>query len=84
MDQRKDPSPQFTRLVGLVNKLQGICAAMGDNAESSEGESLPGLWDTLPIIVAVGGQARHTAPGYASLQPRRLTPCRRSLRESRA
>ena len=44
----------------MVNKLQAVCAVMGDNAESNEGggEEMPGLWDTLPIIVAIGGQAR--------------------------
>jgi len=52
-------SAHFAKLVGMVNKLQAVCAVMGDNAESNEGGGdMPGLWDTLPIIVAIGGQAR--------------------------
>ena len=49
---------QLGRLVELVNKLQNACALAGDN--SVDGEklgSLPGLWETLPQIVAVGGQS---------------------------
>ena len=47
----------------MVNKLQAVCAVMGDNAESNEGggDDMPGLWDTLPIIVAIGGQVRGRA-----------------------
>ena len=54
----------FAKLVAMVNKLQAVCAIMGDNAESNEdsGNDMPGLWDALPIIVAVGGQARSPQP----------------------
>ena len=51
------PGEHFQALMILVNKLQAVCALMGDNAESAEdGTGMPGLWDTLPIIVAIGGQ----------------------------
>jgi len=57
------PGEHFKALVALVNKLQAVCALMGDNAESAEnGSGMPGLWDTLPIIVAIGGQVR-SGPG---------------------
>lgn len=40
------------RVVGLVNKLQQICTALGDNALNSQSI----LWSKLPTIVVVGGQ----------------------------
>ena len=53
-------SKHFEKLMHMVNKLQAVCALIGDNAEAgSDGKS--GLWDTLPIIVAVGGQVRPAA-----------------------
>ena len=43
-------------VVQLINRLQSACTLLGDNA-ASDG-SLPGLWDLLPSIVVIGGQAR--------------------------
>ena len=48
---------QLGRLVELVNKLQAACASAGDNSVTAETGDLPGLWDTLPQIVAIGGQS---------------------------
>lgn len=42
-------------LIQVVNKLQGACTALGDNAASDKG--LPGLWSLLPTIVVIGGQS---------------------------
>lgn len=42
-------------LITVVNKLQGACTALGDNAASDK--SLPGLWSLLPTIVVIGGQS---------------------------
>jgi hypothetical protein len=49
---------QLGRLVELVNKLQNACAVAGDNSvDGGKPGGLPGLWDSLPQIVAVGGQS---------------------------
>jgi hypothetical protein len=49
---------QLGRLVELVNKLQNACALAGDNSvDGDKAGGLPGLWDSLPQIVAVGGQS---------------------------
>ena len=49
------PSP-FVKLMELVNKLQAACATAGDNSVDGKAGGMPGLWDSLPQIVAVGGQ----------------------------
>lgn len=41
------------RVVGLVNKLQQICTALGDNAVHENSV----LWNKLISIVVIGGQA---------------------------
>lgn len=40
----------------VINRLQGACAVLGDNAASDK--SLPSLWSMLPTIVVIGGQVR--------------------------
>ena len=47
---------ELGNVVQLVNRLQGACTLLGDNAASDQ--SLPGLWDLLPSIVVIGGQVR--------------------------
>ena len=47
---------ELGNVVQLVNRLQGACTLLGDNAASDS--SLPGLWDLLPSIVVIGGQVR--------------------------
>jgi hypothetical protein len=44
----------------MVNKLQAVAAIMGDHAKDNPDEAEEeggGLWNVLPIIVAVGGQS---------------------------
>ncbi|KAL6985834.1 Phragmoplastin drp1b, partial [Sarracenia purpurea var. burkii] len=41
-------------LIGLVNRIQRVCTVLGDYGA---GNALPTLWDSLPTIVVVGGQA---------------------------
>ena len=47
---------ELGNVVQLVNRLQGACTLLGDNAASDS--SPPGLWDLLPSIVVIGGQVR--------------------------
>lgn len=49
----------FGNVVQLINRLQGACTLLGDNAASDN--SLPGLWDLLPSIVVIGGQVKTPA-----------------------
>ncbi|KAK3015627.1 hypothetical protein RJ639_005501 [Escallonia herrerae] len=42
-------------LISLVNRLQGVCTALGDHGEEC---ALPTLWDALISIVVVGGLVR--------------------------
>jgi GTPase SAR1 family protein len=48
---------QLGRLVELVNRLQAACALAGDNSVEGQQSDLPGLWEALPQIVAIGGQS---------------------------
>ena len=49
---------QLSRLLELVNRLQNACAMAGDNSVvGGKPGGLPGLWETLPQVVAVGGQS---------------------------
>ena len=40
----------------LVNRLQSACTLLGDTAGQKDSD-LPGLWEMLPSIVVIGGQA---------------------------
>ena len=44
-------------LIGLVNRLQQACTALGDFGGDSGGDSLPTLWQELPQVAVVGGQS---------------------------
>ena len=44
-------------VVSLVNRLQSAATLLGDNAASAGDKSLPSLWELLPSIVVIGGQA---------------------------
>lgn len=39
-------------LIGLVNRIQRACTALGDYG----GDSVQSLWESLPSVVVVGGQ----------------------------
>ncbi|KAG5021737.1 hypothetical protein JHK85_018079 [Glycine max] len=47
-------SPTMENLIQLVNKIQQACTALGDHGEEG---AMPTLWDALPSIAVVGGQA---------------------------
>lgn len=40
-------------LIGLMNRIQRACTALGDHG----GSDLPTLWESLPTIAVVGGQS---------------------------
>jgi GTP-binding protein EngB required for normal cell division len=40
-------------LIGLMNRIQRACTALGDHG----GGDLPTLWESLPTIAVVGGQS---------------------------
>jgi len=40
-------------LIGLMNRIQRACTALGDHGG---GGDLPTLWESLPTIAVVGGQ----------------------------
>eukprot|EP00475_Leptophrys_vorax_P044183 TRINITY_DN8751_c0_g1_i2.p1 TRINITY_DN8751_c0_g1~~TRINITY_DN8751_c0_g1_i2.p1 ORF type:complete len:619 (-),score=55.39 TRINITY_DN8751_c0_g1_i2:167-2023(-) len=45
-------------LIGLVNRLQQVCTALGDHGGADETDSaLPTLWEQLPSVAVVGGQS---------------------------
>lgn len=50
-------------LIGLVNRIQRACTALGDHGDAEEsGIGLPTLWEALPSVVVVGGQV--TSPSF--------------------
>ncbi|KAJ8490414.1 hypothetical protein OPV22_012135 [Ensete ventricosum] len=45
-------------LIGLVNRIQRACTALGDHGDAEEsGVGLPTLWEALPSVAVVGGQS---------------------------
>jgi hypothetical protein len=40
-------------LIGMMNRIQRACTALGDHGGGSD---LPTLWESLPTIAVVGGQ----------------------------
>jgi hypothetical protein len=40
-------------LIGLVNRIQRVCTALGDYGGEGAVQS---LWEALPTVVVVGGQ----------------------------
>jgi hypothetical protein len=50
-------SNTFAGVVGLVNRLQRACGALGEHAGSNDiAASVPNLWNLLPSVVVIGGQ----------------------------
>ena len=55
-------SNTFAGVVGLVNRLQRACGALGEHAGSNDiATSVPNLWNLLPSVVVIGGQVRMPA-----------------------
>ncbi|WOK94943.1 hypothetical protein Cni_G03648 [Canna indica] len=45
-------------LIGLVNRIQKACTALGDHGDTEgSGIGLPTLWEALPSVAVVGGQS---------------------------
>jgi hypothetical protein len=70
----------LSRLLTLVNKLQQACALVGDNSASAQAkggsptDSLPGLWEVLPQIVAIGGQSAGKSSVVEAIVGRDILP----------
>lgn len=41
-------------LIGLVNRIQRACTALGDHG--GDDKAFSSLWDALPSVAVVGGQ----------------------------
>ena len=48
-------------LIGMVNRIQRACTVLGDHG-GAEGSALPTLWEALPSVAVVGGQASEFPP----------------------
>lgn len=46
-------------LIGLVNRIQRACTALGDYG--GDEQAFSSLWDALPSVAVVGGQVRFSA-----------------------
>jgi hypothetical protein len=61
-------SNTFPGVVGLVNRLQRACGALGEHAGSNDiATSVPNLWNLLPSVVVIGGQVSIDADQEAGL-----------------
>jgi GTP-binding protein EngB required for normal cell division len=58
-------------LIGLVNRIQRACTALGDYGGDS---SLPTLWESLPTVVVVGGQSSGKSSVLESIVGRDFLP----------
>jgi len=47
------PLQRMDNLIGLVNRIQRACTALGDYGGEGAVQS---LWEALPTVVVVGGQ----------------------------
>lgn len=54
-------------LIGLMNRIQRACTALGDHGGGGEGANLPTLWESLPTIAVVGGQVICFLPSLLQL-----------------
>lgn len=55
-------------LIGLVNRIQMACTALGDYGGHSN--SFSSLWDELPSVAVVGGQV----PQFSAIMPYVIVP----------
>lgn len=58
-------------LIGLVNRIQRACTALGDYGGDS---ALPTLWEALPSVVVVGGQSSGKSSVLESIVGRDFLP----------
>jgi dynamin GTPase len=58
-------------LIGLVNRIQRICTALGDYGGDN---ALPTLWESLPSVVVVGGQSSGKSSVLESIVGRDFLP----------
>jgi hypothetical protein len=53
--EKKNIMASMEGLIGLMNRIQRACTALGDHGG---GGDLPTLWESLPTIAVVGGQVQ--------------------------
>jgi len=58
-------------LIGLVNRIQRACTALGDYGGDN---ALPTLWESLPSVVVVGGQSSGKSSVLESIVGRDFLP----------
>lgn len=58
-------------LIGLVNRIQRACTALGDHGGDS---ALPTLWEALPSVAVVGGQSSGKSSVLESIVGRDFLP----------
>uniref|UniRef100_A0A0E0B6Y9 Dynamin-type G domain-containing protein n=1 Tax=Oryza glumipatula TaxID=40148 RepID=A0A0E0B6Y9_9ORYZ len=61
-------------LIGLMNRIQRACTALGDHGGGGEGANLPTLWESLPTIAVVGGQSSGKSSVLESIVGRDFLP----------
>jgi hypothetical protein len=58
-------------LIGLVNRIQRACTALGDHGGEGAVQS---LWESLPSVVVVGGQSSGKSSVLESIVGRDFLP----------
>ncbi|KAJ9558520.1 hypothetical protein OSB04_013134 [Centaurea solstitialis] len=61
-------------LIGLVNRIQRACTALGDYGGGDTDSALDSLWDALPSVVVVGGQSSGKSSVLESIVGRDFLP----------
>ncbi|KAB2632308.1 dynamin-related protein 1E-like [Pyrus ussuriensis x Pyrus communis] len=59
-------------LIGLVNRIQRACTVLGDHGGADS--ALPTLWESLPLVVVVGGQSSGKSSVLESIVGRDFLP----------
>ncbi|VFQ97327.1 unnamed protein product [Cuscuta campestris] len=61
-------------LIGLVNRVQRACTALGDYGGDGDGTAFSSLWDELPAVAVVGGQSSGKSSVLESIVGRDFLP----------
>ncbi|XP_060206185.1 phragmoplastin DRP1E-like isoform X2 [Lycium barbarum] len=61
-------------LIGLVNRIQMACTALGDYGGANNSFSFSSLWDELPSVAVVGGQSSGKSSVLESIVGRDFLP----------
>ena len=75
--KKKKVMASMEGLIGLMNRIQRACTALGDHGGGSD---LPTLWESLPTIAVVGGQVLLVSISLRTSGPPSSHPDARSFR----